>query len=427
MSKMRCLNTETFELHSATPDKFKAEGYAILSHHWMDTEILCHEIRHYSHELRETRGRHRVPQLDKILGACVTAREQGIRWMWIDSCCINKPNSSELAESINSMFKFYADALVCFAYLADVRRDSNAANASPQMLYDARTGKPSKWFTRGWTLQELLAPRNMLFYDTNWQLIGSKKGLAAQLEHVTGIDLKYLTGEEDFRTACIAAKMSWMAGRQTGREEDMAYSMLGIFNISMNILYGEGKGAFMRMQELLLSKNDESLFAWRMPAEGPEAAFKIKLDSSIDIGPNEWGLMAPSPKWYEHCGKMTTQSSKKVMRHRGGFTRTSQGISGPISKKDHIATTVISGMTVVGVIPFQIWHAVRQRTTLKYTLNCWEPNESGSLRAVRIHLRPVRRDQRIFVRTSSQHYDLIRTVDNVNYSTVGTVWQPELY
>lgn len=424
---MRCLNTETYELHSGTQESFRAEGYAILSHRWQEPEILCHQIGRYAKELRNTRGRHQTPQLDKILGACFTAREQGISWMWIDSCCIHKPNSSELAESINSMYKWYTEAVVCFTHLADVRRDSHATEPSPRMFYDSRTGKPSVWFERGWTLQELLAPKHMLFYDTNWQLMGSKKRLAPQLEQVTGISATYLTGAEDFRTACIAAKMSWMAGRQTGREEDMAYSMLGIFNISMTVQYGEGTNAFMRLQEQLLTKNDESLFAWKMPPEGPGAGFQIKPDSAMDIGPGEWGLMAPSPTWYRHCGRMTIQFGKKVMRHRGGFTRTSQGISGPISKRDHPTTAVLSGLTVVGVIPFQIWHAVRQSTTLKYTLNCWEPSESGSMRAVRIYLRPVRKDQRIYIRTSSQEYDLVRNVDNVNYSTVGTVWQPELF
>lgn len=427
MSKMRCLNTETFELHSGTQEGFKVQGYAVLSHRWMEPEILCHQVGRYAQELRNTRGRHHVPQLDKILGACITARQKGISWMWIDSCCINKRESSELAESINSMYKWYTEAVICLTHFADVRRDANMATAGPRMFYDSRTGKPSVWFTRGWTLQELLAPKNMLFYDANWQLMGSKKNLAPELEKITGIESKYLTGAEDFRTACIAAKMSWMAGRETFREEDMAYSMLGIFHINMNVQYGEGKGAFMRMQELLLTKNDESLFAWKMPLDGPGAAYKIKPDSAVDLGPDEWGLLAPSPKWYQHCGKMSTQSKKKVMRHRGGFTRTPQGISGPISKKDHYVTAVVSGMTIVGVIPFQIWLAVRERTTLKYTLNCWEPNESGSLKAVRVHLRPVIRDQRIFIRTSSQHYDLVSSVENVNYSTIGTVWQPEMF
>lgn len=425
MSDMRCINTETFELRKATQTFFKEEGYAIVSHRWLPSEITPRQMRHHTEELRSSRGRHPVPQLDKIRGACITARNQGISWMWIDSCCIDKTSSKEEQESINSMFKWYTEALVCYTYLFDVRSNPSTAGG-PQMFYDSRTRKPSVWFTRGWTLQELLAPSNMQIYDTDWKLMGTKRKLAPLLEQITGISASYLTGAEDFRMACIAAKMSWMAGRTTGREEDMAYSLLGVFGITMSVQYGEGKAAFMRLQEALIAKNDESLFAWKMPPGGPGADFKIKPDSTVDLGPNEWGLLAPSPAWYKGCGKLTTQS-KKVMRHRGGFTRTPQGISGPFSKKEHYTTAVLSGLTIVGVIPFQIWLAVRERTTLKYTLNCWEPSESGSLRAVQLYLRPVRRDPRIFIRTDSQDYHLVRGVSNANYSTVGTVWQPDLF
>ncbi|RYP43803.1 hypothetical protein DL768_009664 [Monosporascus sp. mg162] len=422
MSNMRCLDTATFELHHNQQNVFKTEGYAILSHRWAENEITFDRIGDYAEELRNTKDSHCIPQLDKIFGACTIARYQGIRWMWIDSCCIDKSSSQEYQESINSMFKWYSDAVVCITYMSDVRKNLNVTTG-PQVFYDSQTGKPSVWFTRGWTLQELLAPRNMQFYDKKWEFLGTKAGLAAPLAHITRIKAEYLTGAEDFRNACIAAKMSWMAGRETTREEDMAYSMLGLFNVNMTPQYGEGMGAYMRLQELLISKNDESLFAWRMPPEGFGAAHRIQSNNAVELGPDEWGLLAPSPRCYMQCGKMTIQG-KGVLRHRGGFTKTPQGISGPISKKDHYKTAIFTGLTVVGAIPFHIWSAVRNRTTFKFTLNCWEPNESGSLRAVQVYLRPVQIDPRIYARTQCHELGLVRGVDNANYSTIGTVWQP---
>lgn len=426
MALMRCINTVTFELQAGTQPEFKEKGYAILSHRWGPDEILFAQYGQFVPELRITKHRHVLPQLDKILGACITARKRGLQWIWIDNCCINKSDTSELSESINSMFKWYSEALVCVTYLADVR-GGVSTRSGLQIFQSFETGEVSKWFTRGWTLQELLAPSNLLFYDTDWNFIGTKRELAESLEQITGIATQYLTGDEDFRNACIAAKMSWAAHRVTTREEDVAYSMFGIFNLHLPVQYGEGKGAFLRLQDALISKNDESLFAWKMPPEGPGSAYQIIPDSAVDLGPDEWGLLAPCPEWYEGCGKMTVQSKKKVMRHRGGFTRTPQGISGPISKRNYFIAAFLSGLTIVGAIPFSIWIVVRQRTTLKYTLNCWEPNETGAMRAVRLHLRPVRRDPQIWIRTASQSYDLVRGVKDIDYSTIGTVWQPQLY
>ncbi|RYP11814.1 hypothetical protein DL765_007580 [Monosporascus sp. GIB2] len=422
MINMRCLDTATFELHHNLQDVFKTEGYAILSHRWAEHEITCDQIGDYAKELRNTRDSHCIPQLDKIFGACTIARRQGIRWMWIDSCCIDKSSSQEYQESINSMFKWYSDAVVCITYMSDVRKNLSVTT-EPQVFYDSQTGQPSAWFTRGWTLQELLAPRNMQFYDEKWEFLGTKASLAAALAHITRIREEYLTGAEDFRNACIAAKMSWMAGRETTREEDMAYSMLGLFNVNMTLQYGEGMGAFMRLQELLISKNDESLFAWRMPPEGFGAAHRMQSNSAVELGPDEWGLLAPSPRCYMQCGKMTIQG-KGVMRHIGGFIKTPQGISGPFWKKDHYKTAMFSNMTVVGAIPFHIWYAVRNRATFKFTLNCWEPNESGSLRAVQVYLRPVKIDQRIYVRTKCHELTLVKGMDIANFTNSGTVWQP---
>ena len=133
----------------------------------------------------------------EIAGACVQARAVHLEWLWVDTCCIDKPNSTELSRSINSMFKWYESAQVCFVHLADVdSRRPGLANAIQN----------SEWFRRGWTLQEMLASRSLQFFDANWQPLGSGRDLAPLLSKGARISEKHLT---DFRTASIAQKMSW--------------------------------------------------------------------------------------------------------------------------------------------------------------------------------------------------------------------------
>lgn len=323
---MRLINTTTFELLSGEPSSFKSEGYAILSHRWIGLEISFERLPQFVGELQKNRDRPIQPiQLEKIRGTAQIARSQGLQWLWIDNVCINKASAVEEAESINSMFRWYSDARVCITYLGDVRANYEAIG--PEKFFNEETKKASVWFTRGWTLQELLAPANMHFYDMNWEFIGTKKDLAPALEEITGISAKYLTGEEDFRSACIAAKMSWMAGRETARVEDIAYSMLGIFDITMSPQYGEGRRAFMRLQYTLLSSStDESLFAWKMPSEGPgPVSTKFNVKAKVSLQPDEWGLLAASPEFFRDCSKITTEHKKSYVRPFGGFGITAQG------------------------------------------------------------------------------------------------------
>lgn len=167
------------------------------------------------------------------------------------SCCIDKSSTAELSEAINSMFRWYRNAAICYAYLEDVTSLSHLDQ--------------SRWFTRGWTLQELVAPRDVLFYSSDWRLLGSKLELSDQLWKITRIEPEILsTGVFDH--VSIATRMSWAGNRQTTRIEDAAYCLMGIFEVNMPLLYGEGRKSFTRLQEEIMKvSDDQSLFAWGLP------------------------------------------------------------------------------------------------------------------------------------------------------------------
>ncbi|KAK7732397.1 hypothetical protein SLS63_005075 [Diaporthe eres] len=293
---MRLLDTTTFELASNSSSVFKQDGYAILSHRWIDSEITFEQLGGHVDALRAAGDTPlESPQQEKIRGACQIARARGIRWMWIDTCCIDKSSTAELSESLNSMFKWYRDAKLCITYLLDVIRKGVGKED-----FTNEADHPSVWFSRGWTLQELLAPRHLEFFDKDWDPIGNRAELSEQIQQITGIHSKYLKGDtrHDFRAACIATKFSWIASRQTERDEDMAYSILGLFGVTMDPRYGEGWGAFMRLQRELLSiSKDESLFAWKMmqPDAGLKLLSGVHTRRQDKWRENEWGLLAPRP------------------------------------------------------------------------------------------------------------------------------------
>ncbi|EIW58122.1 uncharacterized protein TRAVEDRAFT_124208, partial [Trametes versicolor FP-101664 SS1] len=176
---------------------------------------------------------------DKTQGICRIAREAGYRLVWNDACCIDKSSSAELTEAINSMFQWYRLADVCYVYLADLP-DTNASGVAFEQ---------SKWHRRGWTLQELIAPKRVVFLNQAWCAIGTKFALAPVLENITDIDFDVLTGRAALDSVSVARRMSWAARRETTRVEDRAYSLMGIFGVHMPTIYGEGSNAFLRLQE----------------------------------------------------------------------------------------------------------------------------------------------------------------------------------
>ncbi|KAE8451711.1 hypothetical protein EG329_003168 [Mollisiaceae sp. DMI_Dod_QoI] len=236
--------------------------YAILSHTW-DTdkaEVTLQDI--------ESGRADQLPGFRKLVGCCEQAYNDGFDYVWIDTCCIDKTSSAELSEAINSMFIWYGDAEICYAYLSDVRGDGDG----DQQLRDFAS---SRWFTRGWTLQELIAPAVVIFFAGDWSVVGSRSSLVRTIAQTTGIDRSFFSDDllSVSRTSnhkhnrlgqfSVAQKMSWASKRQTTRVEDEAYCLLGIFGVNMPLLYGEGKMAFSRLQEEIMKRSsDHSIFAW---------------------------------------------------------------------------------------------------------------------------------------------------------------------
>lgn len=275
---MYLLNTSTSTLHYfAEPN---IPDYAILSHRWDEVEVSFADIQN-NKSLQKMSG------FSKIRGCCAQASSDGWQYVWIDSCCIDKSSSAELSEAINSMFLWYSKAQACYAYLSDVSEIEIRDELSTTLVES--TFHKSKWFTRGWTLQELLAPEFVTFFTREWKEIGTKLSLHAALSSITGIRSEILQGYAMISSASVAERMSWASRRITSRTEDVAYCLLGLFGVYMSPLYGEGKNAFIRLQlEIMRSTNDESIFAWI-------------TDNENTIN-NHGSLLALSPTAFKYSG-----------------------------------------------------------------------------------------------------------------------------
>ena len=284
---MHLLNTETLLLKEFMGEAEKPI-YAILSHTWSEHEVSFQEMQHTWRPYKEKKG------YQKIKAACSKARGDGFAWIWIDTCCIDKSSSAELSEAINSMYHWYQSAGICYAYLADV-----PALQTPDLDTLQNYLTKSLWITRGWTLQELIAPAKVEFLCADWQRAEAIAVKSNQNEHlefcqllsrITGVDVDVLRGTKSRTALEIAVRMSWASERVTTRPEDIAYCLLGLFDVSMPLLYGEGgKKAFIRLQEeLMRNSDDQSLFVWTQktenpPIRGPLAESPAEFASSRDI------------------------------------------------------------------------------------------------------------------------------------------------
>jgi hypothetical protein len=303
---MHLLNVDTLQLETFYDSEIPK--YAILSHTWGKDEVTFADIQNPTF-LNSTS----LAGFEKIRMTCQQASADGYQYAWVDTCCIDKSSSAELSEAINSMFKWYQDSQACYAYLSDVSQ-VNFETTFPR----------SRWFSRGWTLQELLAPRLVTFYDQDWYSVGTRDSQADLISGMTGIDVKALRTVKvhrgsstcnDLQQFCVAKRMSWASRRQTTRVEDMAYSLLGIFNVHMPLLYGEGQRAFVRLQEeIIKTSNDDSILAWGLDTN-------TRDDLDIVESPFVGKILATSPRDFKNC-----QHLEYALGSQTPFTMTNIGL-----------------------------------------------------------------------------------------------------
>jgi hypothetical protein len=297
---MRLLNTTTLQFQEFFDSNLPI--YATLSHRWDPVEVSYQD-----YQQSQTKA---GPGFEKIRSCCSFAAKQGRAWVWIDTCCIDKASSAEISEAINSMYRWYENAVECYTYLNDVQ-----AHGSTTQL------RNSLWFTRGWTLQELLASYRVVFLDCAWEIIGDRQSLAGLISNITGIPELYLNRPGQLCNASVAMKMSWASRRMTSRLEDRAYSLLGLFGVNMPLLYGEGRNAFRRLQlEILKISDDESIFAWR------ETEHRTEFH----------GMLAARPEYFANS---CTIARRPFTDERPPYSMTHKGL------KLHVPTHVVQGTT----------------------------------------------------------------------------------
>jgi Heterokaryon incompatibility protein (HET) len=219
--------------------------YAILSHTWgADTEEVTFQ------DLISSTGKDKTGY-NKIRFCGEQAKHDGLQYFCVDTCCIDKSNNNELSEAINSMFRWYRDAAKCYVYLSDVPQPTlDVLDDFNQRAWESGSEfRKSRWFTRGWTLQELLAPASVELFSKDGQKIGNKKSLQRIISEITGLPVKALQGSP-LSGFSIAQRISWQDNRETTRKEDKAYSLLGICDVHMPLIYGEGReNAFKRLRK----------------------------------------------------------------------------------------------------------------------------------------------------------------------------------
>ncbi|KAN0099006.1 Heterokaryon incompatibility protein (HET) domain containing protein [Hyaloscypha variabilis] len=292
---MWLIDTKTLKLKYVTNPE--DERYAILSHTWGSDEVTFEDMKNPA-----------VAQgklgYQKILKTCERAEARGLFYAWVDTCCIDKSSSAELSESINSMFRWYSLSTLCFAWLEDWK---------PQAGSGLESMGRSRWFTRGWTLQELIAPKRVEFLDHDWTFRGDRATLAGTICEVTRIDSGVINGSRSLSEISVGRRMSWAASRETTRVEDRAYSLMGLFEINMPLLYGEGQKAFLRLQEEIANSCSAlSLFAWEAPSRylGQQQFF---------------GIFAPEPDYFEGCNTLVAQNNQ--FHNLNNFVITNKGLN----------------------------------------------------------------------------------------------------
>lgn len=393
-SVMRLINTKTLELEYFQKD---IPDYAILSHTWgpPSEEVTFQDMDARREEAKLKKG------FRKIELCAGQARTDDLDYCWVDTCCIDKSSSAELAEAINSMFAWYRRSALCYIYLIDVDADDQSVDVIDQL-------PRANWFRRGWTLQELIAPRVRIFFDVNWSRIwtlGETNTVGvtaaagfeyppterikpssnrnehnisiATIEGITSIPRQVLqTG--DCHSVPSSHKFHWASKRETTRVEDIAYCLLGIFDINMPLIYGEGEKAFIRLQEeIIKTKTDHSLFTWN--------DFSARKSSIC-------GLLATSPKFFTLGNYYTPYRGRT-----GAFEMTNRGL--------HMQLPLIQ--------------ATDDKNEYAALLNIWHPRAP----AVAITLRRLNRGGDEFMRIDAKDsmaidVDLWKEMDRVVWTDV---------
>ena len=282
---MRLLKLEANGEFSLTNDiTYPTTPYAILSHTWGedDEEVTFEDLKDGSGKMKTG--------YKKLRFCGQQAARDGLQYFWVDTCCIDKSSSSELTEAINSMFRWYHEAAKCYVYLSDVSKDNYDEHDHLSRSIWESDFRGSRWFTRGWTLQELIAPTSVEFYSLEGMRLGEKRSMEQQIHEITSIPVRALRGSplSDFS---IEERLSWVTKRKTAREEDKAYSLLGILNIYMPLIYGEGEeNAFKRLRTSV-----------QMVKEDQECIQHLRLtdprDDKMRIEETKGGLLEDSYLW----------------------------------------------------------------------------------------------------------------------------------
>jgi hypothetical protein len=229
-----------FELTSH--DDEQPPPYAILSHTWNDGQEVTY------HELVAGTGKNKTGYA-KIRFCGEQAASDGLRYFWVDTCCIDKSASTELSTAINSMFRWYQRASRCYVYLSDVSVPEEVPDTQAFRITWVDAFRRSRWFTRGWTLQELLAPAIVEFFSVEGKKLGHKISLEQEIHKITDIPSGALRGQS-LTEFTIDQRKSWAARRTTTLREDKVYCLLGIFGVFLPLIYGEGQDyAVQRLEE----------------------------------------------------------------------------------------------------------------------------------------------------------------------------------
>ena len=312
---MRLLHVNTLAFKDFVGDD--RPKYAIISHRWTEEEVTYQQFLDGRRNFGNDKGYGWI----KILKACEIAQKHDLKWIWIDTICIDKKSSAELSEAINSMFSWYSESAFCFVFLPDVHsfnsclcgssceapihegtlthvpgNNVHSSTKDAHVRFYAENFKASVWFTRAWTLQELLAPVAAIFFNCEFAVLGERNRLAKLISEATKTPRVYLTqhsvGQEydwkHFREASVAERMKWTSSRNATRKEDVAYSLLGLFDVNMPLLYGEGSRAFLQLQnEIIARSDDESIFAWFGVGQGIMEELRGNIGTPLPVVADE--------------------------------------------------------------------------------------------------------------------------------------------